>query len=178
MDLKEKFMKRALPIVVENGYTEEEAKIICEESWDKFDPQALEGYNPGLYLTQKHTKFVYDGIKSLVLNLRELDIANKKLLLFDHEYAYGYITLEKPFKIDNWTEFNDYKDEHQMTTDEWRENNWSFPLYAYRIKYSQLYKNPKGIITPVLKSDILEDAERYINDSGDLNIEERIIGDE
>ena len=161
---------------IQNKLDEMEAEL--EDIKKEMNPLEPYSYNNGIYLKQNHTKYIYDGDKTLVLRMSEDDISNQRLLLFDKEFAYGYIFLEKPFKIENWEEFRDYKDRHQTTTEEWIENEWSFPLYAYGITSTDFFNKPKGMVTPTLKSDILNEADRYINDTGEIQIEERIAGDE
>lgn len=135
-------------------------------------------YNTGLYLKQRYTKLIHSGTKTMIIKTEKTNIENQKLLIFDDEFAYGYIILSKPILINDWKEFRYYRDDHQMPIEECLDMNWTFPVYGYIIEESEFYDKPKGVSLPLLETDILEEAERYINDTGEIIIEDRIIGDE
>jgi len=106
----------------------------------------------GLYLLGGEAKAIWEGEKSIILKDKKLNIDNEKLLIFGLHYAYGYIWLDKPFIVDTKT---DYKS----------------PVYVYRIKKKELFKNPIPIEIPQGTRDILINPERYLKQ----NVKEKAL---
>jgi len=181
---KSDFIERCVPAVIKEGYPKDQAVAICYSIWKRekkensFFEQRSE-YNLGIYQSDDSSSLICDDKKVLILkNNNDESICNIPLLLYGDQYAYGYIELNRPYPINNWNEYSYYKEQHQFTTNDWIENGWKFPLFAYPIIKYDLFNLPKGIIYPKELKEYLVDAERYINESGDVQIEERIIGDE
>jgi len=119
----------------------------------------------GLYLPEGHARAIWEGNKSLILKDRKFNIDNEKLLIFGLHYAYGYVWLDKPFVIRSIKEFDRLRKEHKVTDEQFKRWGWEFPLYAYKIKKKQLFKNPSPIELPRGIQNILINPERYMRRS-------------
>jgi len=117
----------------------------------------------GLYLPEGHARAIWEGNKSLILKDRNFNIDNEKLLIFGLHYAYGYVWLDKPFVIKSKKEFDKLQKEHRVTDEQFKRWGWEFPLYAYRIKKKELFKNPSPIKLPRGVQNILINPERYMD---------------
>ena len=84
-------------------------------------------------------------------------------MIFGLHYAYGYVWLDKPFVIKSKKEFDRLQKEHRVTDEQFKRWGWEFPVYAYRIKKKELFKNPSPIKLPRGVQNILINPERYMD---------------
>jgi len=115
----------------------------------------------GLYLVKPHAEFIYKGLKTMILKSRKFDMANKKYVLCDNEYAYGNIILDEPIIIRSWKEFYLHAKEHLISPAEVRKWNWNFPLYAYPIKSFSPFSKKKALKLPKGIQTFVNDIEQY-----------------
>ena len=119
-------------------------------------------YHRGLYLVKPHASYILKGIKTMILKQKKFNMNDEKLLLVDNNYAYGYLELDKPFKINNEKEFKKYSKKHQVTDSEFKKWNWKFPVFAYKIKSFNKFSNLKPVNLPKGIQTFVIDAEKYI----------------
>ena len=96
-----------------------------------------------LYLSPPHGKYIYDGTKKLIIKSRLFKKhVGEPLLLLSGTFAFGIITLRKPFEIKTNEEFKRYRKESLITERE-RKRWWNLklPLYGYYFNF-QAYSKP------------------------------------
>lgn len=168
IESKDEFLIKCISDMVERGKSKDEALPICYSIWE----ESKKKFNNGLYV--KDAKLLFDEKKTQVVHKKKINLNNNNILVFDDEYAYGYIVFDKSQLIDNWYDFRRNKSNHQLTEDDWKENNWVFPLYTYNVKKIYRFEYPKKVTLPNEYSRYLKEAERYIDDVGSLDSKERI----
>jgi len=130
----------------------QEAEIVFKALAEKAD---------GLYLVKPHAQLIASGEKTLIIKSRKYDIAGKRFILCDHDYAYGEIVLDKPSVIRSWMEFLQLAPKHLITPREVEAWHWSFPLYAYPIKEFKAYSKPIRVKLPLGIQTFVKDIEQY-----------------
>jgi len=121
----------------------EDVEVITEKVFPKV--------STGLYLVEPHGQYIYEGKKKLIVKSKKFkDHIREDLLLVSGPIAYGIINLQEPFEIKTLEEFNELKDDHLITKEEYKKWNWSLPLYGYKFSFKKFTKPipvkvPKGV---------------------------------
>jgi len=113
----------------------------------------------GLYLTEPHSELIWKGKKTLIVKHRKFKKhIDEPLYLISGDLCYGIIWLKEPKKITK-EEFDKLRDQHKITEEEYKEWDWSEPLYVYEFMFKPFsvpkpVRIPKGIQTFVRAENI------------------------
>jgi len=108
--------------------------------------ETLKENRSGINLSSYHSRLIYEGHKTLIINSKlNKSIIGKLQYLLGERLAYGIIKLGNPEKI-TIQEFSDDFDKHHVTDDE-RQNWWPNKeiLFCYPFEVIEIFETPKRI---------------------------------
>ena len=125
----------------------------------------------GLYIVDPHSRWIYEGKKTLIVKEKKFDIEGKEFYLIDNKFAYGKIRIKKIYPITQKM-FEEMKAKH-LVSDEEKKKWWgNAQLYGYDFSFEKFeapkpVEVPQGVQTFVKAVKFLEEERLFC---GDANI--------
>ena len=103
----------------------------------------------GLYLVSPHGRLIWEGKKTSIIKTKKFtEHIGENVYLFSDGLCYGIIVLKEPREITK-EEFDNIRDQHMITEEEFKEWNWSGKkLYEYKFRLVEKYDPPIPVRLP------------------------------